>query len=525
MQYSLEMSKPISLIRDGLPNCKTYRIPILITRLDGQLLFICDARFTHQDDNSNKVSTMARISADCGQSWSDPILFNDFDDVLIPADSAFCNRLQYGIGMSDTAAGKTESGKIITVTTSAPHSTGLCGGATGMKGFAYDNTDGEPRLFLRKPSERLQGLQQNPSAAAIESLCVPEDAEIFDSSVFCYSVPVRGGKIRNDSFPDEDTHTWMNKQGYLFSDEKMKEPLFCAQVRLPLTESENCLPLTGGKTHAHVWMFIAPFQVWRGGNYLSYAESADGKNWAAPLDITYMVKPADELSGSFFVSPTCGLLKQKAPHKGRLLFSAYGGSTANSWGAHFAERVAVFWTDDEAKTWQHSRYIKTPVHKMSESAIIEAPDGALIIFSRSDFQGVMMSQSNDGGATWSEAQPLAGFTATVNNLISVINLERLSELQNKTLVAFSYANGLDRTRSAGTVKIGALVKNGDKWQLDFLWNEGSPLELAVTAADKFFAYSCLAELPDGSLALAYETLDNDDKEDICFVTIRICENS
>lgn len=60
---------PIPLFYTGLANSNAYRIPSMITTIQGTLIAGIDARIANSNDNPNKIETAIRRSMDHGKTW------------------------------------------------------------------------------------------------------------------------------------------------------------------------------------------------------------------------------------------------------------------------------------------------------------------------------------------------------------------------------------------------------------------------------------------------------------------------
>ena len=87
----------------------------------------------------------------------------------------------------------------------------------------------------------------------------------------------------------------------------------------------------------------------------------------------------------------------------------------------YAPRLAgVIYSDDGGKSWYDSKYPVYPPQNsdtgLQEPGIIELQSGRLMMWTRTDLYCQYQCYSDDGGLSWSEAQPFRGFASTVSPL-------------------------------------------------------------------------------------------------------------
>ncbi len=146
--------------------------------------------------------------------------------------------------------------------------------------------------------------------------------------------------------------------------------------------------------------------------HIAIVTSADrGETWSSPRLITAEVK--DEWMTFLGIGPGAGICLRRGKNAGRLLVPVY---FSNEDASQFS--AAVIYSDDHGQTWQRSgstndarmvdgkqvdpRRFTNPAATMSESAIVELPDGSVVMFSRSQRPFIQRAVSRDGGLTWGE---------------------------------------------------------------------------------------------------------------------------
>lgn len=200
--------------------------------------------------------------------------------------------------------------------------------------------------------------------------------------------------------------------------------------------------------------------------YLTYSDDG-GEHWSAPelLDLKR------ENEGSFLVGPGNG-----AFHEGKVIFSAYEHTLG-------FERCCLIWKDE--KGWHRSENATKDTWS-SEGAPVVLPDGTVRLFYRDGFEKLRYTDYAFDGErfipTAVEQETSAPKTAA-NQLSAVRRGER---------IFVSTATGTDRRREKGVVHV-------------FRLGEEMTLEKTVPITEGFYAYSSLAPMRDGRLALLYES--------------------
>jgi len=200
--------------------------------------------------------------------------------------------------------------------------------------------------------------------------------------------------------------------------------------------------------------------------YLTYSDDG-GKTWSAP-ELPDLKRENEE---SFLVGPGNG-----AFHEGKVIFSAYEHTLG-------FERCCLIWKDE--KGWHRSENATKDTWS-SEGAPVVLPDGTVRLFYRDGFEKLRYTDYAFDGErfipTAVEQETSAPKTAA-NQLSAVRRGER---------IFVSTATGTDRRREKGAVHV-------------FRLGEEMTLEKTLPITEGFYAYSSLAPMKDGRLALLYES--------------------
>lgn len=436
------------------------RIPALITTKDGTLVAAADARFGGTQDSPNNLDTAVSTSSDAGKTWSAPTLPNhlvdyaDFDTPLKHSAKISFARKQSASYIDPALVEDESNGRIFMLTDLFPAG----GGAWQSKaGSGYTEVNGKKYLKLRKKGSRN------------------------------YNYTVRENNVIYNA-KGEPTEYSLNPQMEVL---KNGEPLLVRQ-RDVWSRFNLLLTKPGSQKVAMNIMYAdSLFQPLRT-SYLCLKYSDDqGKTWSEPQILNAMVKSEDM---TFLgVGPGRGTQIQSGNYKGRLLFPVYQLNTETG-----GQNCHVIYSDDHGATWSLSkspRFDEAVVKSMSESAVVELPDGSLRLFARTNADHIAMSASTDGGATWSEGKLVDALSTGGSSCqISAIHYQGLIDGSPAVLLSTPAANG----RKNGVIHVGLVKEAAGSFEIQ--WD----YQYEVTGKDEAFLYSCLTQLPSGEIGLLYE---------------------
>ncbi|WP_461815719.1 sialidase family protein [Faecalimonas sp.] len=223
----------------------------------------------------------------------------------------------------------------------------------------------------------------------------------------------------------------------------------------------------GKDVNANLFEAGSPFQVWPTDYlYLTTSENG-GKTWSVP-SILNLRKDNEQ---SLLVGPGRGMVTSK----GRIVFTAYEftGGDKNS---------TAIYSDDGGKTWKRGK----SVSRQSSEAVITEADGKLYMFTRHGGYYV----STDWGENWSERKNM-GITYNLSCQLTAITYPK--KIDGKTAILFAAPSNTG-SRAAGKIFVALVQEDGTlKWTYEYSVN-----------GSEYYAYSCLAVLPDGTVGLLYE---------------------
>ena len=216
--------------------------------------------------------------------------------------------------------------------------------------------------------------------------------------------------------------------------------------------------------------------------FCSYSDD-DGKSWCTPVEITEQIRQS--YRSKYQTGPVHGIVKQRDPHKGRIVIPIYGTVT-NSMPA------AVIYSDDNGATWTHGGSVDYSLG--GEPTIAERGDGSILINMRDNnaddlyrYQAV----SNDGGETWGKV-----FQSTLiePGCQGALLTYDLGNSAGNTVLLFSNPSNT-ASRRHGSVKIS--TNGGNTWKYMYQYT-------ADSGDSMYSSYSDLAVVGDDVIGVAFE---------------------
>ncbi|XZE34304.1 sialidase family protein [Pirellulaceae bacterium SH501] len=215
----------------------------------------------------------------------------------------------------------------------------------------------------------------------------------------------------------------------------------------------------------------------------------DGASWSAPRDLTRSTKREKGVT-TIAGGPGVGIQLQRGPNSGRILFP-FNEGPFGLWN------IYAVYSDDHGRNWQMGEIAprgiwESPDGKktsmVNEAQFVELDDGA-VRFNVRRWAGNPVRKSSisqDGGLTWSPVED-APDLPDPGCMGSVIRYEQENANSKSRLI---YSGPQSSGRDHGTISVS--YDGGTSWPIKKLVQPGP------------FAYSCLAQLPDGSIGCLYE---------------------
>lgn len=441
-----------------------YRIPALLTLKSGTVISAADARFGGTHDSPNNIDIAVARSEDGGKNWSKPELpfhYEDYEDNTLEIPVGTQTRVNQSASFIDPVLLQDEETERVFLISDAM-AAGY-GSPQAVTGSGYKEIQGKKYLKLQKAGET------------------------------DYNYTVReNGVIYNDT-TNQPTEYSLNSNFEILKDNvlqtvKQKSSRFDptnGSGQLVTGETDKDVPMNIMYADA---VFKALPTTWL---YMKYSDD-DGKTWSDPILLNGMVKAED--SRVLVTGPGRGMQIKNGEYKGRLIVPVY--DTAQS---------GIIYSDDHGATWNYAKGPSTKKAAMSESQIVEMPDGTLRVYARSTGSKIAEAMSFDGGQTWTEAAHVPGMTQPGwGSQLSVIRYGGL--IEGKPALIMSSPAGVGNYRRDGRVKIGLITDTGkegsEKYKIDWTY------DYSVDSKNAGFAYSCLSELPNHQIGLMYEKYDS-----------------
>ena len=441
-----------------------YRIPALLTLKSGTVISAADARFGGTHDSPNNIDIAVARSEDGGKNWSEPELlfhYGDYEDNTLEIPVGTQTRVNQSASFIDPVLLQDEETERVFLISDAM-AAGY-GSPQAVTGSGYKEIQGKKYLKLQKAGEtdynytvRENGVIYNDTTNQPTEYSLNSNFEILKDNVL--------QTVKQKSSRFDPT----NGSGQLVTDETDKD----VPMNIMYADAVfKALPTT--------WL------------YMKYSDD-DGKTWSDPILLNGMVKAED--SRVLVTGPGRGMQIKNGEYKGRLIVPVY--DTAQS---------GIIYSDDHGATWNYAKGPSTKKAAMSESQIVEMPDGTLRVYARSTGSKIAEAVSLDGGKTWTEAAYVPGMTQPGwGSQLSVIRYGGL--IEEKPALIMSTPAGVGNYRRDGRVKIGLITDTGkegsEKYKIDWTY------DYSVDSKNAGFAYSCLSELPNHQIGLMYEKYDS-----------------
>lgn len=441
-----------------------YRIPALLTLKSGTVISAADARFGGTHDSPNNIDIAVARSEDGGKNWSEPELlfhYGDYEDNTLEIPVGTQTRVNQSASFIDPVLLQDEETERVFLISDAM-AAGY-GSPQAVTGSGYKEIQGKKYLKLQKAGEtdynytvRENGVIYNDTTNQPTEYSLNSNFEILKDNVL--------QTVKQKSSRFDPT----NGSGQLVTDETDKD------VPMNIMYADAVF-----KALPTIWL------------YMKYSDD-DGKTWSDPILLNGMVKAED--SRVLVTGPGRGMQIKNGEYKGRLIVPVY--DTAQS---------GIIYSDDHGATWNYAKGPSTKKAAMSESQIVEMPDGTLHVYARSTGSKIAEAVSLDGGKTWTEAAYVPGMTQPGwGSQLSVIRYGGL--IEGKPALIMSTPAGVGNYRRDGRVKIGLITDTGkegsEKYKIDWTY------DYSVDSKNAGFAYSCLSELPNHQIGLMYEKYDS-----------------
>ncbi len=441
-----------------------FRIPSLLTLKSGVVISAVDARFGGTHDSPNNIDIAVSRSDNGGKTWSAPELVFHYEDF---ADTALELPVGSGVRVNESASfidpvmiQDEETGRVFLI--SDAMAAGY-GSPQAVSGSGYKEIDGQKYLKLKKTGDT------------------------------DYHYTVRENRVIYDDRTNTATEYSLNENFEILKNGELQTVKQKSSRYEPTgTTPAIVTDVTDKDVAMNIMYADAVFKAlpttWL---YMKYSDD-DGNTWSDPILLNDMVK--SEESRILVVGPGRGTQIKNGEHKGRLIVPVYDNA-----------KSGIIYSDDHGTTWNYAEGPNTSAAAMSETQIVEMPDGSLRVYARSNNSKIASAVSVDGGETWSAAEYVPGLTQPGwGSQLSVIRYGELVE--GKPAIILSSPAGVGSYRKDGRIKIGLITDTGKTGveKYDIQWK----YDYSVDATNVGYAYSCLTELPNQNIGVLYEKYDS-----------------
>ncbi len=428
---------------------ENFRIPAFTVLKDGTLFAAADARYSTTGDGGG-LDTMVAVSKDNGKTWKQSFA------IWYPDSNGYAGKK--ATTCIDPIVVEDKEGAIYIVADMNPS------GVTSMHGYTfpncgtgYSNVNGTARLAL---TDNYKKVNTNPREEPYPYYM----GDLKDGYATVYHTA--------DSTPTKwAMDAWWNL--YEIKEDGTYAPLYQHQVNRPRRPVQQNVFYKGSVLHVY------------NTGYLLMAVSQDhGETWH-PTVLNPQIKRDDETA--LLVSPGKGTVTSD----GTILIPFYNWYPKKR---SLVQNASFIWSKDKGKTWHRTvdTHNANGVTWNSENEMVEVYNGILRMFIRNGTEKIAYVD-----AVWDEKiqnyvwrDPYVT-SVPVTSSCNVTAITYSKKINGKMAVMVAAPAGKGRARG----KIFTfLVQEDNSMQLAY--------EYEINKGE--YAYSCMDELPDGSIGLLYE---------------------
>ena len=456
----------------GTAGSEKFRIPCLITLENGDLLSVVDARWTTVKDGGG-LDTMASVSSDGGKTWnySFPLFFPDSDGYI--GTPIADPRSSKATTIIDPGIVEGPDGTIYCfVDVNPTNCTTLFKKITTGTGFVTVNN----KRYLALTDE-YGNVDIEPTDEDSNLTYYPYYVDDFDEDGYA-KIRRRDNGDALDYVVDEWYNIYRVDENGVYRDDLTQKQIVddSGAINENVDIQQNC------------YYENSKFHVYRIGYIWLLTSKDHGRTWEAPRNINDQVKRHTG-EKAILVSPGRGLTTSD----GTIVIGFYNSHDEE-------ENSSLVWSDDNGETWKRSNDVpgsEDEGFETSENEIVELSDGTLRMFVRNYNGKICYADAvrNEQGDYEFSTLIQTEFSAYARCNLTAITYSK--KIDGKQVVLLACPTGGNR----GNGKIFTVLINEDEEHTMELANE---FAIPEAVGNNAFAYSCLTELDDGSLALLWE---------------------
>ncbi len=435
-------------------NCENFRIPAMITLNNGNILTSADIRYGNIWDSPSNIDTGVSISSDNGKSWSKINTVNHFYDC---DDSCSDNAITKSASFIDSALLQSSEGTVFLLCDACPAFIGSSAAKKNGSGYI----DGKIVLCDKTTESEAE-------SGNLSKECYPYYIDEFVGNYASVNT-FENASNYNGYYVDREFNL------YKINNATMEKVMISA------------LDADGNKTEnyvqANVFYACSPVKIYPTFYTWLRTSTDNGITWSSPIILNQQIKS----KGFTGICPGKGI-EFNFNGKQRLAFAVYDTNDGY-------EKTSIIYSDDNGKTWERGEKIKAKglAKKSSESQIVFLNENTIRIYSRNSAKYIGYADSTDGGKTWTHHFVDTSLKYCSDCMVSFINYSKT--LDGKRVIIASYPS--TASRKLGVIKVGLIDKsNTVDWKYEY--------KVTDSQTNSSYAYSCLTELPDGSIGLLYE---------------------
>ena len=290
---------------------------------------------------------------------------------------------------------------------------------------------------------------------------------------------------------DHTSYDYYLKDGYIYDSSNTQVAGFTVDAHFNLYDED-------GNKVSNLFFADSPYKVVRTGFLYLISSTDGGATWSAPT----LLDLKNDTENVCLASPGSGITTAN----GIMVFPVYSYTTQT-------QKLGFICSSDNGATWQRSADFDSIW--ASESAVIEIGEGTLRFFFRNQTSALCYVDYDMNAKTWG-SYVNTGVKTNSNTQLSAITYSKTFNGNQVVLVSCptgpneaGSSNSDGSYRTNGKIFVGVVAADGAMtWpgsvDVSPATTTGQLASFPYTEDQGFFAYSCLTERSDGSIAIMYE---------------------